>query len=217
MPPLDIIVVNDCAHLRGGGDRVAIASALGLANAGHRVTFFAATGPVDPELASHPGLTVICLGLSDILRDPSRLRAARNGAWNPGAATRFRELLQKHAPAETIVHVHSYTKAFSASVPSAATTLGFRTVLTLHDYFLVCPNGALFEYPVMEVCQRVPLSRDCFSCRCDARSHSHKLWRFARTWWQNRVAHLPQNLSCVIAVSPLNFATARKLLPATTR
>jgi glycosyltransferase involved in cell wall biosynthesis len=209
----DIIVVNDFAHLRGGGDRVAIASAIGLADAGRQVTFFSAVGPVDSELARHSGVNVICLGLTDILRDPNRMRAARDGAWNTSAAKLFRQTLSKCDPDTTIVHVHSFTKALSAAVPCAGAEMGFRTVLSLHDYFLLCPNGAYFEFPTMEVCTRRPLGRDCFSCRCDARNHTHKLWRFARTWWQNRVVDLPGKLDCVIAVSRTNFDTARGMLP----
>ncbi len=211
--PLYIIVVNDFAHLRGGGDRVAIASAVGLADAGHRVTFFSAVGPVDPEMAAHPNIRVICLGLRDILADPNPLRAMRNGSWNAPAARRYREALSGHDPGRTVVHVHSYTKALSAAVPSAGAEMGFRTVLSLHDYFLTCPNGAYFEYPVMEVCTRRPLGGGCLACRCDARNHAHKLWRFARTWWQNRVADLPAKLSCVIAASRSNLETTRGMLP----
>jgi glycosyltransferase involved in cell wall biosynthesis len=86
-------------------------------------------------------------------------------------------------------------------------------VLSLHDYFLACPNGAYFEYPKMEVCSRVPLSANCLGCRCDARNHAHKVWRFARTWWQNRVARLPEKLAAIIAVSRTNLETATRLLP----
>ena len=217
MEPLDIIIVNDYGHMRGGGDRVALASALGLSRAGHRVTVFCAVGPVDAELAAEPGLRVVCTGQHEILRDPNRARAARNGAWNPGAAAALRVLLRGLERGRTVVHVHSYTKAFSASVPSAALDLGFRTLLSLHDYFIACPNGAFFEYPVMEVCGRTPLGMRCLGCRCDARSYGHKLWRFGRTWWQNRVAALPGRLSCSLAVSPSNLAVARRVLPAGSR
>jgi len=213
---LDIIVVNDYAHVRGGGDRVALASAIGLSDAGHRVTFFCAVGPVDAGLSGHPGVRVVCLGQPDILGDPHRMRAARRGAWNWGASAAFRRAVRGLDPSRTLVHVHSYTKALSASVPCAADKLGFRTVLSLHDYFLFCPNGAFFEYPAMKVCGRAPLGVDCLKCHCDARSHGHKLWRFARTWWQNRAAALPRRLSCAIAVSGASLEVARRHLPART-
>ncbi len=192
---------------------MAIASAIGLANAGHRVIFFSAVGPVDEDLAAHPGIEVICLGLRDILRDPNRARAMLSGAWNMSAARKFREVLGKLRPDSTVVHVHSFTKALSSSVPSSSVALGYPTVLSLHDYFLGCPNGAYFEYPTMTVCARKPLGLGCFACRCDARNHAHKVWRFARTWWQNRVIDLPTKLSCIIAVSRTNLEVARSILP----
>lgn len=211
--PSHIVIVNDFAHVRGGADRVALSSAAGLAEAGHRVTFFAAVGPVEESLSLHPGITVICLEQSDILRDPRRLRALRQGLWNSSAARAFRARARDWDPATTIVHVHCYSKALSASVPYAATEMGLRTVLTLHDYFLGCPNGGLFEYPAMAVCRRDPLGAGCFTCNCDSRHYSHKLWRFARTWIQNRIADLPRRLDGVIALSALNQENARRFLP----
>lgn len=213
MSPLShIVIVNDFAHVRGGADRVALSAATGLADAGHRVTFFAAVGPVEETLSRHPGITVICLEQADILRDPQRWRALRQGLWNSAAARAFRAHARAWDPT-TIVHVHCYSKALSASVPYAATETGLRTVLTLHDYFLGCPNGGFFEYPAMTVCQRDPLGAGCFTCNCDSRHYSHKLWRFARTWIQNRVAELPRRLDGVIALSALNQENARRFLP----
>ena len=43
---LDIIVANDFAHVNGGSAQVALSSAVGLAERGHRVTFLAAVPPV---------------------------------------------------------------------------------------------------------------------------------------------------------------------------
>ncbi len=221
-PPADpaamhLVIVNDHAHVRGGADRVALGAAAGFADAGHRVTLFTAVGPVDEALARHPRVTVVCLQQADILRDPQRLRAARQGIWNTAAARAFRRIASAWDGRDTVVHVHSFTKALSAAVPHAATALGLRTVLTLHDYFLGCPNGGFFEYPVMEICRRDPLGLSCLACQCDARSRAHKLWRFARTWVQNRVAELPRRLDCVITLSALNRETARRFLPAGTR
>ena len=39
----------------------------------------------------------------------------------------------------------------------------FRTVATLHDYAISCPNGGFFVYPTSTLCHRVPLSLSCIS------------------------------------------------------
>lgn len=211
--PVDVVVVNDFAHIRGGSDRAALESALGLARAGHRVLLFTAVGPVAPHLLDVPGLEVRCLGEHDILGNRNRLDAAVNGIWNRQAARSLRLALADFDPARTVVHIHGYTKALSMAVPDAAAKLGFRVILSLHDYFLACPNGAYFLHPRLEPCAHTPLGAGCFACNCDARKRSHKLWRFTRTWMQNRLVRLPSRLAHVIAVSETCRRAALPLLP----
>ena len=211
--PLDVIVANDFAHIRGGSDRAALEGAVGLAQAGHRVLLFTAVGPMADSLREIPNLEVVCLGTSDILADHSRARAALHGMWNAPVARQLREILSSRDPSRTVVHVHGYTKALSMAVPHAAASAGFRVVLSLHDYFLACPNGAYFLHPHLEPCSLRPLGVSCFTCQCDARRYTHKLWRFARTWVQNRLVDLPHRLAHVIAVSEKCRHTARTLLP----
>ncbi len=213
--PIDVIVANDFAHIRGGSDRAALESAIGLAQAGHRVLLFTAVGPVADSLGDVPNLEVVCLGMSDILADRSRARAAFHGVWNAPVARAFRQILSTRDSSRSIVHLHGYTKALSMAVPHAAAEAGFSVVLSLHDYFLACPNGAYFLHPRLEPCSLRPLGAACLACNCDARRRSHKLWRFARTWVQNRLVGLPKRLAHVIAVSEKCRHTARALLPAT--
>jgi len=212
-----IVILNDFAHERGGADQVAVNSALGLAAAGLRVIFLAAVGPVDPRLLGQPGLRCLCLGGHDLLGQPSRLRAALGGVWNTRAARAVRDELSALDPADTLVHVHCYSKALTAAAPVTASRLGFRTVLTLHDYFLGCPNGALFHYPVTRHCELPPLGLGCLLCRCDARHHAHKLWRYARTTVQNRIAELPRRLSAVLVLGETCRREAMRLVPPGTR
>ena len=58
-PSLEVVVLNDYATLNGGSTAVAIASALGLAERGVRVTLFTCVGPVAPQLRDVPNLEVI--------------------------------------------------------------------------------------------------------------------------------------------------------------
>ena len=88
-----VVIVNDFASVSGGAAQVAFAGARGLAERGHRVTFFAAVGPVDAALAKHTNITVHCLEQEDILRDPQRMRALWRGIWNSKAGVVFDELL----------------------------------------------------------------------------------------------------------------------------
>lgn len=214
--PLEVVILNDYASLTGGSTAVALGSALGLAARGVSVTLLTCVGPVAPELHDVPNLKVICLGQEEIGKNPSRMRAFVSGWKNVQAVRVLREVLAEKSPARTVVHAHTWSQALSPFVPAAAIDLGFRLVITLHDFFLSCPNGGFFVHPAREICQRKPLSLSCWSCNCDRRNYGHKLWRNARAVIQGRILQLPDKASYYIGVSAFSLNIMRPHLPAAT-
>ena len=211
--PEHVVVVCDHAHVRGGNSRVAIASALALAQHGVRVTLLAAVGPADPALAGEPNLTVVLTGQEDILEDAQRFRAALQGIWNPRAARAMGAILTYDDPRTTVVHVHGWTKALSSSVVRAARRRGFRVALTLHDYFVACPNGSFYDHGRNAVCTLRPLSAPCVVRNCDPRNYAQKLWRTARAVVQRAYGMIPSGIDAFITVSPFSRAILEPLLP----
>ncbi len=210
----ELVVLSDFSHPNGGAAAVALQSARHLAAAGVPVTIFSAVGPVDPTLMVTPNLSVVCLKQDEIVKDPRRVRAFLRGVKNVPALRALRALLSKKDPARTIVHAHQWSKALSPAVLAATVDRGFRLAVTLHDFFITCPNGGFFVYPRLELCQRKPLSLSCLTCRCDRRSELHKIWRSARTWAQNHWWHVPARVDQFIGVSDFSAALMRRHLPA---
>lgn len=173
----NVIVVYDYAFINGGAAKVAIQSAIGLSEKYH-VCFFAAVGPVCDEL-KNSAIEVKCLNMLDI-NSGSRLRSAINGIWNTGVKKAFEGLLGEYKQSDTIVHIHGWVKALSASVVDASTRNGFKTIITLHDYFTLCPNGGFYNYQKNRICRNHGMSVNCFFCNCDKRSYMQKMWRNGR-------------------------------------
>lgn len=196
----NIIIVNDFAHINGGAGNVAIKSASGLSRTGCHVTLFSAVTPIDNELR-HSGVNVICLNQNDILSEPDRLKAIRQGIWNRKAKTEFARLLKDLNPKDTIIHFHAWTKSLSASLFDV--TNGFKTVITLHDYFMFCPNGGLFNYQSSKICQVKPSSLRCLMTNCDSRSYPQKTWRFLRGRIQWKTIKKNKDIN-IIYISNLN-------------
>lgn len=207
------IVLNDYGFISGGASSVAISSARGLAARGVPTTYFTSVEPLDPSLAGVPGLSVVCLGGAEIGQDSNRLRAFTGGLWNERARRALDRELAAHDPAETIVHVHMWTKALSASVLHVAIRRGFKVLITLHDFFIGCPTGGLFLHKTEELCPHVPLSWSCVTCSCDRRHYAHKLWRTARTVLQNQLLRIPQGVAHFVGVSELSANLMRPWLP----
>ncbi|MCC2642180.1 MAG: glycosyl transferase group 1 [Nitrospira sp.] len=214
MHPRDvtIVVVNDFAYVNGGSAQVALVSAKALAAREYNVILFAAVGPASTDL-HQPNLSTICLGQHEIVEDPNRLRAFVQGIWNLRASREMARLLRQLDPAATIIHIHGWTKALSASVVRQAVVRGFSVVCTLHDYFSACPNGAFFHYPKAEACHLRPLSFACIASACDKRNFAHKLWRVARQIVQQRMGRLPGGIHQFIVPSELCRGLLQKTLP----
>ena len=152
------VVLSDFAHHNGGAAAVASQTARHLAGTGVPVTVFSAVGPVDPILAATPNLSVVCLEQEEIVRDPHRLRAFLRGANNVPASRALRTLLAAKDPARTVVHAHQWSKALPPAVLAETIERNFPLAMTLHDFFVMCPNDGFFVYPKLERCPRIPLS-----------------------------------------------------------
>ncbi|MCR9294624.1 MAG: glycosyltransferase [bacterium] len=199
----NIVTINDFGSVNGGVSQVCISAAIGLRRLGLESYYFCGSAPVDGRLEEEQVQT-ICLGLPSILENPSRIDAAVHGIWNRRAMLALQDLLRGLDPSETIVHVHGWPKVLSASVFALIERLSFPNVITLHDYFTVCPNGGFYNYQTNRICTKQAMSLDCICTHCDSRSYPQKLWRVARQFAVRQRAHVPQRLSNVIYISELS-------------
>ena len=203
--PLTIVIILDHASVTGGQAKVALDSALGLKRVGHNPIVFAATKPIDPRLVVEE-IDVVCLDQKDLLAHTSKIVAGAQGIWNFTAGKKLATLLASLPKARTIVHVHGWAKALSPSIAVHIRRSGLPAVYTMHDYFLYCPNGALYNFQQQHVCKLTPLSSKCWTTNCDARNYPDKLWRATRTAVMKNVARLPQVFSDIILISDLQKA-----------
>jgi len=208
---MNIVLVNDFAHVNGGVAQVVLASARELARRGHAVVLLAAVDGAGPDIG---GIRVVSTHQQEIATDPSRLRAATQGLWNLKAQRAMRALLASLGPQNTIVHLHGWTKALSSSVIHEALRRDFPLVTTLHDYFSACPNGGFFNYQTLTPCSLRPLSGACIATHCDSRSYPQKLWRVARQFVQQGAAGYPRNARHFITVSRFSADILKHHLPA---
>lgn len=180
-----VVVVGDYGYVDGGATKIAQDTAIYLKNAGLDVIYFCCVAPISDEL-TNCGIKVVCLNQSDIANEKNRVKGVLRGLNNKKAYRAFKELLSSLNPAETVVHVHGWTKAVSSSIFKAVKKMNFKTAITVHDYFLICPNGGLYNYVKKEICTLKPMSFKCKTCNCDARSYPQKLFRVLRQKRQNK-------------------------------
>ncbi|TXM81380.1 glycosyltransferase family 4 protein, partial [Methylobacterium sp. WL116] len=101
--------------------------------------------------------------------------------WHARAARALSDAIGRMARAPDVVHVHQWTRSLSPGIFPVLLATGAPVALTLHDYFLACPNGVYYRFDTAEPCALAPMSAACILAPCDARSRLHKLVRVART------------------------------------
>ena len=183
----NVVVAGDYAYIEGGAAKMAIQTAILLSrNTDYHVYFIGGCGEACPELRES-GVTCLLLGLPDLLQNSSKADAFIHGIYNKAVYRKVTELFRTLDPAEPVLHVQAWTKVLTSAVFKAAHDCGIRIVLSVHDYFLACPNGGCYNYVSREICTLQPMGLQCRVCNCDSRSYVYKIWRVLRQMKQNRV------------------------------
>ena len=120
--PLKVLQVHNQYRELGGEDTVVAMEAAILRNGGHEVF------PYRFSNATNLAGTGVSLLAS---------------SWNPRSAARIRRVIEETRP--DVAHVHNTWWAASPSIVSALNDAGVPTVVTLHNYRLVCANAMLFR------------------------------------------------------------------------
>lgn len=198
---LNVVILCDHGWINGGQAKIAIDSALSLRRRGLDICYIAGCGPLDERLR-RSGIECHVVGDHDILSDPNRARAAASGIWNREAARVVAKAIAARDPRSTVIHVHGWAKALSPSIGPVVTAAEAAHVVTLHEYFLACPNGGFYDYQAGAICTRRALGADCLTTNCDARSANHKAWRVARQLVLKSAGRMPRDLCEIIYLAP---------------
>jgi glycosyltransferase involved in cell wall biosynthesis len=183
-----VVIINDHSSEVGGAEIIALTSALWLHNRNLPVTVLAGDAGHNVKLSAQ-GIDVLGMGQRAVIDVPTHVGVVR-GTYNRQTATFIADWIARNDTRRTIYHLHQWAHILSPSVFRALRGVVDRLVITAHDYFLVCPNGAFMDYPHDVVCRRVPLSVSCLVVNCDRRKYSHKVWRVARQVARNAMIDL---------------------------
>lgn len=206
----NVIIINDFNYIQGGASKVAIDTAKLLNKNNINVIFFSAVSGENDKIN---GIQYISTEQHESIKEKNKIKGFVNGIYNIKARKEFKKILKKMNPEDTIIHIHGWTKALSSSVFDIAYKMKFKIVFTLHDYFTACPNGGYFNYVKNDICQYMPLSKQCIKCNCDSRNYFFKLYRLIRQVVQNKIVKMNSKIEYVIGISDLSIKILSKTLP----
>ena len=197
---MKIIVMYDYGYINGGAASVAINSALDLEKSGNDVTYLCSVGPISPILIKS-NVKTICLNENSIDNKSSIFKKVICNLDNKAVAKKIELILTQYDSTNTIIHIHGFVRSFSSSIFPVIYRKNFKFVYTIHDYFLVCPNGGVYNYKKKDICHLKPSSFRCFCCNCDKRNYENKIYRDIRQIIQN---HRTKKIKNIISISNNN-------------
>lgn len=146
-----ILHVNKFLYRRGGAEGYMLDLADLQERAGHEVAFFGMGHPENPPQLDQAQLAPF------VALDPPppgvarRVAAAAHTLYSPASRRGMDQLLRSFQP--DVAHVHNIYHQLSPSVLRPLAERGVPTVLTLHDYKLICPSYQLLDHGrVCEAC-----------------------------------------------------------------
>lgn len=173
-----LVILNDSGKPAGGATKLAVDAAIGAAKRGWNVTYITQAGDLSVELTKAE-VNIRTIKGARVVRDSPRA-AMRTGLWNSAAYDSVSEFIAVNDTPSTVYHLHNWAHFFSPAIFKALRPVEARTVLTIHDYFLVCGNGGQYDFKKNSVCKRIGNSVPCLVTQCDRQSYIHKAWRIAR-------------------------------------
>jgi glycosyltransferase involved in cell wall biosynthesis len=133
---MKILMANNYHYLRGGSERVMFEEVAALADLGHEVATFSVPSPGDlPSPRAFRGPEIPDAGGSSLLGKVTRF--ARLIA-NPEVRASFLRALDEFRP--DVVHFHNIYGRLTPVVAEATRDRRIPSVLTAHDYKLICPS-----------------------------------------------------------------------------
>jgi len=164
-----LLVHNNYGNYATGGEKnVMLAESKLLKENGHEVVVYECTN--DENVFNKKG---------------HKLKSFYYSTWNPFAYKKLRTLLKEHQP--DIMHVHNYWYQLSPSIFKAAYDHNVPSVITLHNYRLLCP-GVLFlrnGKPCEDCMTKNPIRSIFFKCHSNSILKSFLSYRLFRKTKKN--------------------------------
>lgn len=142
LPAVKIILVNKFLFAKGGDAVCTLATRDLLASRGHEVFCWGMDHPSNPAFP-HSGDFVSHVDYEHGSGVPGKIHAAANILYSFEARRKFERFVEKVTP--DIVHLNNFAHQISPSILHVLKRRRIPTVMTMHDYKMVCPSYQMFS------------------------------------------------------------------------
>jgi glycosyltransferase involved in cell wall biosynthesis len=197
---MKIILINKFLYPKGGDAISTITTGNILAARGHEVHYWGMDHPDNPSYP-YRNFFVSYVDYDSSKGIIDKVKSSMNILYSFEARRKMLALLKKIKP--DIVHLNNFAHQISPSILDAIKEYNIPTVMTMHDYKLVCPAYSL--YSKGKTCEKCQLGRyyKCFINRCTKGSFFKSLVNVAEMYLHHNILRIYDMVD--IYISPSRF------------
>jgi glycosyltransferase involved in cell wall biosynthesis len=197
-----VLLINNCHFRRGGADVVYLNTGELLRKNGHEVSYFstksAQNEPTDFSKYFIEDFDALKLGfIKQTINTPRKL-------YSQEAKRNLNKLIENERP--DIAHIHLYKGGLTASILPVLKRNHIPTVITLHDFSLLCPRN-IFLDGNDNICEKCLTSHpfNCVINRCNRKNIFYSIISFVEFEINNKFFRPELYFNKIISVCKFNY------------
>ena len=195
---MKILLINKFLYPKGGDAISTLNTGKLLAAKGHKVTFWGMDHPKNPDYY-YKELFVSCVDYNKPNGIFRQLKAVVNLLYSFEAKKKIEKLLNIEKP--DIVHLNNFAHQISPSILDVFARDNIPTVMTMHDYKLVCPTySMLLDGRPCERCKNGKYYW-CFLKNCTKSSYSKSFINAMEMYLHHKILHIYNKIDLFISPS----------------
>jgi len=199
---MKVLLINNCHFRRGGADVVYLNTGDLLKKHGHKVIYFSTSSSQNEQTEFSKYFT------RDI--DALKLDFLQQIFWTPRklysieTKRNLSELIKYEMP--DVAHIHLYKGGLTASILPVLKKHQIPTIITLHDYSLICPRN-IFMDGNDNICEKCLTSNtiNCVINRCNRKNIFYSTISYIEYQINNKLFRPELYFDKIISVCKFNF------------
>jgi glycosyltransferase involved in cell wall biosynthesis len=178
-----VLFLNNYFYLRGGSERVLFEEMRMLKEAGHEIAVYSRANRQN-EASEYDRYFPSDIDTEKAKISLRTLRTVKELIYSTSAKEGIKKLVEQFKP--DVAHAHNIYGRLSLSVLDGLKEKQVPTVLTLHDYKLLCPSYLMLNHG--EICERCKGKkfRNAFYTKCHKNSYAASATYAFESWFDHR-------------------------------
>lgn len=200
--PMKILLINNCHYRRGGADVVYLNTGDLLKSRGHNVAYFSTKSKYNyPSPYSKffiKDIDALKLNfIEQLVFMPRKLYS-----WQSGR--NLKQVINHFKP--DLAHIHLYKGGLTAAILPVLRKRRIPTVITLHDYSLLCPRNIMIDGNG-NICERCLTATrlNCVYHRCNRKNLYYSIVNYLEFVINNNIFNPKNYFRKIICVSKFNY------------